>query len=581
MHASLELRAPRVAVLLALLAAVAYANTLKGGFTFDDEPDIRRNPAVTHGVDLAGIFISPLPPGDLYRPLTVLTFAANEALSPANASLFHAVNIVLHAGVTVLVFVLALWLFASVRIATLAGVLFALHPVHTEAVANLVGRAELLAAFLGLTALLTAARADHTTSRRRRILLQSVSVTSFALALLSKESALVVLPLIVLFRMALRGERLWSGLWAELRSLDWVPYVLCALLAGVLRYYVVGVLTADSVTPLDNVLAFVPWTVRVRSALAVLWEYFGLMNVPWVLSADYSYNQIRPVDSWLNPKFLAGAVLVIFAAVAYTRHAQPAVRFAAAFPFVALMLTSNVFFPIGTVKAERLLYLPSIGWVLMVAYAFDRLLDAQRYRRVAAAALVVMVAAFAARTWDRNEDWQDNSTLYASMLRSAPDSAKSHYNFGVALQNGGSDDAAAVHFRRALAIYSSAETALALGIVAENKQRIDEAVGWYHKALEIDPELMEAHTNLCHVLLVSDRFAGAAAACREGLRHRPADSNLLAGLGHSLIGMGEKDKGTRVLRRSLALKGHDEELRTYLAQLETSTASEHDARVVR
>ena len=185
---------PVIFVLLALLAVLPYGNALQNGFAFDDEPVIQRNPVVTDGVDLTRILASPVPPGDLYRPLTVLTFAVNERLSPGRAASFHAVNLLLHAAVTLLVFAIAVRLFASARVAAIAAALFAVHPIHTEAVTNIVGRAELLAALFGLLALVCAADADAGGPRQRRAL-QFASLASFSLAVLSKESALTVLPL--------------------------------------------------------------------------------------------------------------------------------------------------------------------------------------------------------------------------------------------------------------------------------------------------------------------------------------------------------------------------------------------------
>ena len=266
----------RTVTVLTLLAILPYLNALVADFTFDDIFVIRDNPAVTHGIDAVGIFASPLPPtNSVYRPFTVLTYALNEWLTPGYAPTFHAVNVVLHAAVTVLVFWMGFRLFQSARVAVIAAVLFALHPIHTEAVTSIVGRAELLAALFGLIALLTAAGIDQAVSAHSRWGLEGVAVTSFALALLSKESAVTLLPLILLFRIACRKERLLPGLATELRSLTWVPFALCTALFVLTHYQVVVVAPGNGMSPLDNALGFVPWAVRVRSALAVMWDYFG------------------------------------------------------------------------------------------------------------------------------------------------------------------------------------------------------------------------------------------------------------------------------------------------------------------
>jgi len=347
---------------------------------------------------------------------------------------------------------------------------------------------------------------------------------------------------------------------------------------------VLGAITVNTVTPLDNVLAFVPWSVRVRSALGVLWDYFGLLNVPLVLGADYSYAQVPLIGSWTSPRCLAGLALVMVGTVVLLRDRRPAVTFAVALLFASLALTVNVLFPIGTVKGERLLYFPSVGWAILVAYAGDRCMRQPRQRALVMGLLVVTTAVFAARTWTRNWDWTDNATLYRSMVRSAPNSAKSRYNFGFALQQEEADAAAIVQFKRALEIYpfgGGAGSPLGIGIIYDKHGLTDRAIEWYEKALEIAPGFDKANTNLCRALLVERRFPAAARACRRGLRYKPTDANLLKGLGESLVGAGEIDKGIAVLRRSLALNHDDHELRTRLEQLETAGLGANEPAVMR
>jgi protein O-mannosyl-transferase len=563
-----EVSTTRAALLVALLALLPYANALRADFTLDDQPQIRDNAVVTGGADIVQTLATPLFPGDLYRPLTILSFALNEAVMPGAAAPFHAVNLGLHAGVTVLVFAVALRLFGDVRIAALAGALFAVHPIHTEAVTSIVGRAELFAALFGLLALLTAAISDAATSRFSRTTWQTVSTIAFALALLSKESALTVLPLIVLFRIACRGEPLRRGLWRELRQLDWLAYALCAGLFIVLRYYVVGAVAPPlPIKPLNNPLAFVPWTVRLPSALGVLWDYFALLTVPVVLAADYSYNQVPVVASWLAPRVIAGVAVVGGAVWLAARHPRAGVRFAAAFPLIAIMLTANVFFAIGTIKAERLLYFPSVGWVILAAYALNGIMARERYRVIGMAVAGAIVIAFGARTWIRNWDWQDNLALYRSIAASAPDSAKARHDLGVVLQRDGRHAAAIAQFRSALAVYPYPESAFGIALSYERQSRIDEAVEWYRRALSINPDFGKAHTNLCHLLFSSERFDAANTACRNGLRYAPADSNLLRLLGLTLVRLGDTQHGTAVLHRALAAGGSDPELESYLAEL--------------
>jgi protein O-mannosyl-transferase len=567
---------PRVLVMLAVLSVLPYLNALTAGFTLDDLPNIRENTAVTGGVDLTQIFATPMPLlAYLYRPLTVLTFAVNDALAPGDAAAFHAVNLVLHAGVTLLVFWLGLRLFNE-NVAMIAGALFALHPLHTEAVTSIVGRAEVLAALFGLLAILSADGMDAAGGRWTRRGWHTLSVLCFTLAVLSKESAVVILPLVLLYRVTRRAEPLFGGTWRELRSLDWVPYLLCLGVFLYFRFLVVGTFTGvpeGKLTPLDNPLGFVPAAVRVRSALGVLWDYFGLLNVPLVLSADYSYDQVPLINGWVDARCVAGLLLLSVATLVTLCARRPSIRFIVALPLITLLFTANLLFPIGTVKAERLLYLPSVGWALLVGVGVDQLLRTPRYRSVCTAALVLVVIAFAARTWVRNEDWIDNAALFTKTACTAPRSAKAQYNLGTALQANGATAAAATQYERALAIASWTEgAALGLGIISEQSGRTNDAIAWYRKALEVAPDYHEAHTNLCHILVSTGRFAAAAIACRNGLRYQPADANLLKGVGASLVALGDTDKGIDILRRSLALNTTDQNLQIYVARLEHTPA---------
>lgn len=559
---------------LVLLAIVPYLNTLTAGFTLDDLPNIRENAAVTNGIDLTEIFATPLPMlAYLYRPVTVLTFAVNEAVAPGSAGGFHAVNVLLHAAVTILVFWLAVRLFDG-RVAFIAAALFAVHPLHTEAVTNIVGRAELLAALFGLLAVLSADPLGGSAGRWARRSWYGFSVLCFAVAVFSKESAVTILPLVLLYRMTRRAEPLVTGLWTEVRSLYWVPYALCFGIFLFFRFIVVGTLAgvpAGRLDPIDNFLAFIPWTARIQSALGILWDYFGLLNLPFVLSADYSYNQVPILSSWFDPRCVGGVLLCMGTAIAFL-VCRPAVRFSVAIPFAALLLTANILFPIGTIKAERLLYFPSVGWVLLAALAFDRLLQVARYRFIGTAVLVLVGVAFTVRTWVRNDDWRDNFTMARSLGISAPDSAKSLSNVGVALLKQGHPEAAIQLFHASLAIHPMHESAFGLGTALNELGKPDEAVEWLREALEITPSLKKAHTDLCHVLWERGDFAAAARACRNGLRYHPADANLLKGLGSSLLGAGETEKGADILRRSVALTGDDGSRGASVASLDPAAA---------
>ncbi|HSQ01078.1 MAG TPA: DUF1736 domain-containing protein, partial [Candidatus Dormibacteraeota bacterium] len=243
------------------------------------------------------------------------------------------------------------------------------------------------------------------------------------------------------------------------------PFVAIGLAYLALRIAVVGALGPPTPPPLiANPLAHVGAAPRVATAMVVLLDYGSLLMLPLHLAADYSYNAIPVVASPLDSRFLLAALVAVAApglGVVAARRA-PVLLLAALFIAVPLALTSNLVFPIGTIKAERLLYLPSVGWCL--AFGWLAAAAARTHRQVALAAVAALLLAFAARTWARNPDWSDNFTLFNAAVLSEPDSAKAHHNLGIAYDTRGDFDDAMVRLRQALAMHPDcAEVRLSQG----------------------------------------------------------------------------------------------------------------------
>ncbi len=540
---------------VALLAFLPYANAIGAEFVFDDWVQIWAHPALRGPLDWLAVLAAPLFPGDLYRPLTIATFALDAWLFGHTAWWFHLVNVGLHVLVSLLVAYSAQQLFRSARVAFLAGALFAVHPIHTEAVTGVVGRHELLAALLGLTATLAASEAARATRRRRLWL--AVSVGAFFLALFAKENSVLWLPLMLLYRASFHCGTWRQALWAEARRLDWLAWLACIAAYLYLRFLVVGPLAPGlGVDFADNVLAHVPWTERVATALAILAEYASQFAVPLVLSADYSYPQVPPVQTLLEGRLWLGIALV--AASLFTFWRRPgAVGFAALFPLLGLALTGNLLFPIGTVRAERLLYLPSIGLCWLLALAVEHLFRT-RARTYAALFSTALLLAYAVRTWQRNFDWQTQAALFAATARDAPFSSKAHKNHAVELQRAGQHELARQAYLRSWTLYPREEgTAFGLGTAYEHLGAFEQALAWYERALDIEPRHRGAHQNRCRLLIGLARWREAEQACRAGLRIAPAEPNLWKGIALAWEQLGEKEKARAAFRIASALDPGD------------------------
>jgi hypothetical protein len=320
---------------------------------------------------------------------------------------FHGVNLLLHALVSALAWFVLRRAGTFYGTAFLGGLLFAVHPLHTEAVANIAGRAELLAAAGVLAAWLAHRRAAESSARGPRVAWSVAAGVFYLAAALSKEAAILA-PAVLLIDDALRRR---DGKDSRIRWSLYVSYGVALLAALALHVHALGgVRGAETVIPLDNPAATADATWRIATALWVQTRYVWLFLWPGVLNSDYSFAAVPVVETLADPRWIAGAGTlatgVLMLVYGWKRSAP--VALGAAVWIVFFLPASNILFPIGTFMAERLAYLPSLGACLIAghlgAWATSGTGTSSKdtTRRVAVvvcAALVVV--ALAARTWTR------------------------------------------------------------------------------------------------------------------------------------------------------------------------------------
>ncbi|MHC5212669.1 MAG: hypothetical protein ACYTG2_18300 [Planctomycetota bacterium] len=528
-------------VALALLLAAAllpYLNAFGNEFVRDDEVVIRDNPQIRSVEGLLDGLTSnwwgeSIRDG-LWRPLVMVSFAANHAVSGLSTWSYTAVDLAAHAAVVLAVAWLALACGAGRAGALCAGLLFAVHPVHTEAVTGFVGRADTLATLFVVLALLAHRRAARGGAGAR-----ALTLLATAGAMLCKEQAVALLPLIPLMDVLLPApDTAGRPLGPRRRWLtDYVPLLAVLLLYLAARLAVLGALGRDPETihPAFNPLLAARITALgdVRGAspaeafwtpLAVLAEAGRLLVWPAQLSFDYSWRRIPLASGPGDPRVLAGLGLVALATwiLLRTWRRLPAVAFGVMLLALPYAVTANVVFTTGTIFGERLLYMPSVGLVLAIgALAGATLRRRPGLRPALIGGLSVLVLLGATRTWARNPDWRDADHVTAAMTRDTPESFLSHYARGVylLLSEGGPDGAPGAdeaarrrdHARRALAIehleaavaicpeYEQANRALVIAAWAQGE--VARTLPAYERLTRIDPGEARVHQGYASALL--------------------------------------------------------------------------------
>jgi tetratricopeptide (TPR) repeat protein len=413
---------------LCAIALIAYSNSFHAGFTLDNgvllqEKQIYAATLRNIGLILGHTYWWPTIETGLYRPLTILSFLFNYAVlgNGERPEGYHLINFVLHAGNILLAFAVALRLVRKFWPSVFIAGLWAVHPVLTESVTNIVGRSDLLAGMAVLGGFLTYLKSKESKGWRRLVWLAGLLATT-TVGVFSKESAVTVIGVIALYEVTWWRERgktrdLLAGTIATLPPIAALLYQ---------RSVVVSASSPVVFPFVDNPLVGSGFWVGRLTALKVMAHYLALILWPARLSSDYSYAQIplitgTPGDwiAWLAVCSV-GAALVLF----YRR--QRAMSFFGLFAFGTFLPTSNLLFPIGTIMAERLLYLPAYGLIACLVLAVYWLGERTRMPVLAPAVLLLGTLGFAVRTWERNPDWENNLTLAESTVQASPRSFKAH-----------------------------------------------------------------------------------------------------------------------------------------------------------
>lgn len=433
----------------AAAAIVCFLNILPNNFCYDDDPIVRFNEKVNEPGHWLTIWTTDYwshtrdqsPNRDLlYRPVALTSYRLVRAVTGPHPFPQHLVNVFLHALVAALLVRLCRRMGLSDAISLAAGVLFAVLPIHSEVVAGIVGRADILATLGVLLALLAHRRSLLAASPSTTACWRIAAVLAAFGAMGAKENGVSVIPLVVIWdafqirsRRALGGGPNWWG-WSTLRRL---MYLLApaALYFG-LRYYALDghFYQRPALTKTINVLVDAPLWQHALGVLQLWGMYWAKTFWPSMLCVNYSINAVRLATSGLDPHVVLGTLItvaLIIGAVAGWRKNAPTVALLAAAIAVSYAPTSNAFILMQVFFAERVWYLPSVWAAALIVFIAAPVLRIRIGRAVA----VILILAMTVRCWVRNSEWQDNGVLYAAAYRDHPDAAGCLHLYGQWLVN--------------------------------------------------------------------------------------------------------------------------------------------------
>ncbi|XP_065917922.1 protein O-mannosyl-transferase TMTC4-like [Dysidea avara] len=604
---------------------LVYVNSLNGGFAFDDHRAILENPDLRPeerslwqllNNDFWGGSMTREVSHKSYRPLTVLSYRyLNYAISELHPFSYHLVNVLLHGVACVLFLFLCRIILGRGTWSLFSALLFAVHGVHTEAVANVVGRAELLCCIFFLLAIVSYHFAiNKGSSHLTRWPLVTLSILLSALAMFSKEQGITSIGVCLVLDVLVCWDLVWSKLHLWLRGKDGITddvsfrhhihRIGTLLFAGAaLTYFRLSLNYGTQ--PI-----FKPREMRAAFHEDILVRMFSFSNIytfnawlllnPYYLCCDWSLGSIPLVYQWNDIRNVASLSLyltfvLLAGLVLKARNSEERLQVGISFGMliVPFIPSAGIIFRVGFVVAERVLYLPSLGFCLIVAIGFQRLhsILPKILQKVLYACMMFILLIMAARTMRRNQDWYSDITLYKSGILLNPRNVKMHNNYGLELKSSGRVREAEQHYMKAIELEENYhDVYFNYGNLLSDEGKIHEAavkfekamespqlyaktlnnlatmyyrMGQFHKAEDLFKESMvlipdqaSTYNNLASLYGQLQRFDEAQEMFHKAIAMSPTYTEAYFNLGTLLYQMGKVEEAEKYLRHALQLNPH-------------------------
>ncbi|UCD83828.1 MAG: tetratricopeptide repeat protein [Deltaproteobacteria bacterium] len=538
-------------ILIAVISSGIYYNILNSSFHFDDQHVVVKNPSIRYLGDLKTIVTH-----NRSRPILYFTFALNYYFNRENTFGYHLVSLILHILTASLFYLIIFTIgqnFLQIslfhRLALFSAVLYTVNPIHTESVSYISSRSAVMCTTFYLIAVYLFLKAWVRDRENPRILLLAFSAFSFIMALGTKEIpvTLPVMLLILDFLFIYQGKR-ESFLPRIVRYHS--PFFGVLLLYFVLRYTVFGTLG----NPQKNLTV----VTYLSTQFNVILNYFRLLFFPVNLCADPDFPISPSPFVWevmFSIIILAGILYLAFK----VSKSYPQVTFGIFWFFIALVPTSSIL-PLYDVMAEHRLYLPSVGFFLVMGAVLNKGFDfiEERFFRegkvLALSVLILLVFGFSFGTIQRNLVWENEFTLWTDVMKKSPRKDRTHYGLGFALDNMGHYDEALKEYRETLRINPNQFQALNdLGGILLRRGQYDEAIVYFQRSLAAKPDYLLAMGNLAKAYEGKSNIKQAVKEAERMMQAAPTNYEIHNFLGTYYAKAGKLDEAIAEFKEAVRL----------------------------
>jgi len=546
-------------MVLFFLSIFIYCNSLNGGFTYDDMRTVVENTYLDSFDTIIDIFTTMSFWGSnsasrAYRPITTFFYLCINVIFGKNPFWFHLCNVFINAINVVLLFSF-LNKFISRHISFASALLFCLHPIHTEAVANITGLAELLSTmffFLSFGFLMQC---------KEKISWHILPSAPFLfLGLLSKENV-AVLPFIYILYLILFVDvkkpwfkKLYQHTWCII-----IPFITVGIFILIRSQIVGGLLGLHDINYYDNFIPHLSFINGRLSAIKVVGMYIYKFIFPLNLLADYSFPIVRPVVTIFNLRFVFYLFYFLVCLIPVFAVKNTYIRFGACFFFICISMVNNFFFPIGTIMGERLLYLPSVGLSLLLAttlfFISENIFQHGAFRnRFYWSIIFILGGAFGTKTIARNKDWSTSFSLWNSTIKTTRLSFRAYNNRANCYIDMKEFTRARSDLFKSLAINTkNHSTYYTIGRTFDGENSLDSAIYYYSQAITIKPYDYRSRVNRGIDLMIQKKFRSAIKDFEICTKIDPAKFYPWHNLAISHLELGEYDKSIIANKKALVI----------------------------
>ena len=541
-------------ILIITLSLISYMNVFDNEFVWDDHVFILENNDIKSFANIPLFFKEDV--DGLYRPLRSLHYTFAYSIFKKNPFGYHLNAVFFHTAISVLVFFIIKKIIENRNIALVASLIFAANPIHAERVANMTAGFDLLGIFLFLLSFYFYILYSKSNNEKNDKKYFIFSLLFFILALLASEEAITLPLIIILYEFSFNKEFDKKNLKNTINKnplKSYLPFFAAAFFYLILRFFILGIRGRIETYLGGNFL------ITQLTMLKVYVKYIVLLLFP----VNLTLFQEVPVAKGLFDAGVLVSLFVLSIILIFTikNYRKDIVFFSVFWLFITLIPFSNIM-PIQVFMAERYLYVPSIGFSLIISFLFFKIYnieiknikDKKLFKNALIILFVLLLSFYSARTIIRNNDWQDNLSLWTKTIETNPYNSRAHDNLGFTYEQLGDDEKAFLEFQKAVELMPDNFRALSnLGIAYAKKKQYNISIGLMQKALRINPLHYKTHDKLGLVYLEVDDAENAIKSFERATEINPRYAKAYNDIAAAYGKIGEFEKVEENLKKAIKL----------------------------